>query len=110
MTHRSDANDSVQEHHPGLLTGQKAAIPGILLKNRGNWVPSYKLAGFALQYSSRLKELRNAGYVIENRTTRVAGKVHGAFRLVVCPEDDKKPPACEEPPLGGAIRAERFGE
>lgn len=83
---------TLRGHQPHLFTGQKAAVLNLLLKHRGDWVPAYRLAELALQYSARVKELRDAGYV--NRTERVGGKVHGAFRLVSCPKDDPAP-CCE---------------
>ena len=76
---------SLRGHQPHLFTGQKAAVLGLLLRHRGEWVPAYRLAALALQYSARIKELRDAGYVIENRTERVGRQVHSAFRLVTCP-------------------------
>jgi hypothetical protein len=78
-------------HRPGLFKGQKADILNLLLENRGNWVPAYKLAALALQYSSRVKTIRDAGYRVENKTERVGGKVHGAFRLVACPGEEVRP-------------------
>jgi hypothetical protein len=65
--------------------GQKAAILQLLLDNRGQWVPAYRLARTALQYSARVREIRSAGYIIENKTERVGRQVRGAFRLVSCP-------------------------
>ena len=76
---------SLRGHQPLLFKGQKAAILGLLLKNRGNWIPSYGLSAVALQYSASVKELRDAGYTIENRTERHGRQVHGSFRLVACP-------------------------
>jgi hypothetical protein len=75
-------------HKPLLFKGQKADILSLLVKNRGNWVPSYSLSAVALQYSARVKELRDAGYVIENQTARHGRQVHGSFRLVACPGDE----------------------
>jgi hypothetical protein len=82
------ASLSPRGHQPQLFKGQCAAILDLFLSNRGNWVPDYKLAALALQYSSRVASIRNAGYVIQNKTTRVGGKVHGAFRLVACPGEE----------------------
>src|SRR5664280_3929181 len=72
-------------HQPGLFTTQKAEILDLLLKNRERWVPAYSLSAVALQYGARVKELRDAGYVIENQTARHGRQVHGSFRLVACP-------------------------
>jgi len=82
------AFDHISGHRPGLFKGQKAAILDLLLKNRGNWVPSYSLSAVALQYNARVKELRDAGYVIENQTARHGRQVHGSFRLVACPGEE----------------------
>ena len=72
-------------HQPGLFTTQKAEILDLLLENCGNWVPAYSLSAVALQYSARVKELRDAGYVIENQTARVGRQVRGSFRLTALP-------------------------
>jgi len=76
---------SLHGHQPKTFAGQKGAILDLLLSHRGRWVPVHLLAALARQYSARIKELRDAGYVIENRATRVGKQVHGAFRLVACP-------------------------
>jgi transcriptional regulator with XRE-family HTH domain len=89
---------------------QKAAILDLLLMYRGRWVPAYSLSAVVLQHSARVKELRDAGYVIENKTERVCRQGRGPFRLLACPEEDQKPRACEEPRPGGATCAERRGE
>jgi hypothetical protein len=85
---RSDMKESIQGHRPDLFTGQKREILGLLLKDRSNWVPAYTLASAALQYSARVKELGDAGYVIENQTAHHGRQVHGSFRLVACPGDE----------------------
>jgi hypothetical protein len=72
-------------HQPGLFTTQKAEILDLLLKNRGRWIPAYSLSAVALQYNARVKELRDAGYRVDNKTERQGRKVHGSFRLVSCP-------------------------
>jgi hypothetical protein len=79
------ASLSLRGHKPALFKGQKAAFLGLLLSNRGQWVPADTLAVVALQYSSRIVSLRREGFQIEDKTERVAGKVHGAFKLVACP-------------------------
>jgi hypothetical protein len=79
---------SLQGHALQLFTGQKAAILDLLLNRRGQWAPTSRVAELALQYSARVKELRDAGYTVENRTERVNGKIHGAFQLVACPGED----------------------
>jgi hypothetical protein len=72
MTACSGMDDTVRGHRPGLFKGQKAANLSILRENRGRWVPA------------RIFGLRRDGYVIENKTELMAGKVHGAFRPVAC--------------------------
>ncbi len=85
MTPRSDANDVVGGHRPGLFEGQKDAILGLLLKNHGIRVPAYILSAIALPYRASVEKLRNAGYFIENQTSRPSRQVHGSLRLVACP-------------------------
>jgi Helix-turn-helix domain len=72
-------------HQPQLFTGQKGRILALLLARRGTWVPAYELSAIALQYSARIKELRDAGFAVQNQTERVGRQVHGSFRLVACP-------------------------
>ena len=76
---------SLHSHQPKTSAGQKGAVLDLLLSHRGRWAPVYLLAALALPYCARIKELRDAGYVIENRTARVGKQVHGAFRLVASP-------------------------
>ena len=61
---------------------QRAAILRLLEERKGQWVPSYELAGIALQYGARVLELRRAGYAIENKAQHVNGQIRTAFRLV----------------------------
>jgi hypothetical protein len=61
---------------------QRSKILQLLREREGGWVPSYELAGIALQYGARVLELRRAGYNIENRMQEVDGQTYGAFRLV----------------------------
>ncbi len=84
-TQNSSADRALTGHRPELFTGQKADILRALSEGRGNWVPAYKLASIALQYNARVKELRDVGYVIKNKTERVGRQVHGSFCLVSCP-------------------------
>jgi hypothetical protein len=85
VTHFRETSYSIHGHQPLLFKGQKAAILDLLLKNKGRWAPAYTLAGVALQYSARVKELRDAGHTIENKTERHGRLMHGSFRLVACP-------------------------
>jgi hypothetical protein len=62
---------------------QRSRILALLLNAHGGWVPSFELARTALQYNSRVKELRQLGCVIESRV-EVAddGQRHSWFRLI----------------------------
>jgi hypothetical protein len=64
-----------------------------------NWVRDYVLAGRTLQYSVRIKALRDALYVIECRAKRVDKQVHGEFRLVAGPGETPSTRATDD---GGA--------
>ena len=81
----NQANLSLRGHQPQLFKSQKAAILALLRAREGEWVPCYELANEALQYSARVKELRDAGYVIEKRKLRHGRQIHGAFRLIARP-------------------------
>jgi hypothetical protein len=74
-------------HQPVVFKGQRGKILRLLEESQSQWVPAYRLAGIALQYNARVKELRDHGYVIENKTERVGGAVHGSFRLVSAPQE-----------------------
>jgi hypothetical protein len=91
MTAPSDIDDSARGHRPDLFTGLKREILDLLLNNRSNWVPAFTLASVALHNSAKVKELRDAGYVIENQTVRHGRQVHGSFRLVACPGEEVRP-------------------
>ena len=55
----------------------------------GKWVPAPVLARIALQYGTRILELRRLGHRVENRTQIVNGSRHSWFRLVVsAPQPD----------------------
>jgi hypothetical protein len=93
----------VQGHAPHEFTGQKAEILKLLRKHRGEWVPVYRLAALSLQYNARLYEIRASGVVVESKTERIDGRVHGSFRLVSEPGDEPEqlelvPPADPEVP------------
>ena len=72
-------------HQPSTFKGQKLELLNALLARRGEWIPAFALARIALQYNARVKELRDAGYKIENKTERVGRQVPGSFMLVACP-------------------------
>jgi hypothetical protein len=76
---------SLQGHRPDLFTVKRGAILKALLDRKGQWIPSYELSRIALQCGARVKECREAGFIIENRTERAGRKVHGSFRLVAEP-------------------------
>ena len=86
------------------MKNQKAEILALLQSRPNQWIPVYEIARIALQYGSRLKELREtcskcgkkgleigetcscggSGYDIENKILEVVnGQKHTAFRLNV---------------------------
>ena len=63
-----------------------------LLKTRSPaWVPAFEVAALALQYNTRLKELRETGHSIENKTERCHGIIRSWFRLA--PQSGEPAPA-----------------
>lgn len=60
---------------------QRNKILDLLISARGNDVPSVDLGRVSLQYGARIKELRELGFTIVNRTVRRNGAVHGYFHL-----------------------------
>jgi hypothetical protein len=67
-----------------------------LLKTRSPaWVPAFEVAALALQYNTRLKELREAGHSIENKTERCNGITRSWFRLT--PQSREPAPAPPAP-------------
>jgi hypothetical protein len=58
---------------------------------QGGEVPSVALSRISLQYGARVKELREMGFKISNRTERHGGKVCGYFRLDSAPTPEHKP-------------------
>lgn len=72
---------------------QRQRILDLLLGAKGQEVPSVALSRISLQYGARVKELRELGFRISNRTVRRAGKVHGYFHL----ELGNAPPLTAEP-------------
>ncbi len=71
-------------------TTQRNRILYLLESRAGQWVPLYEITALAAQYNTRIKELRDAGHRIQNRTERRNGMVCSWFRLV---------PAKVQPPL-----------
>ena len=68
---------------PPSADSQCGRILKLLTDANGAWVPTPKLLKLAAQYSARVRELRLAGYEIENRTQMINGERHGWFRLPV---------------------------
>ena len=64
-----------------LKKTQRQRILDLLLSARGREVPSVALSRISLQYGARVKELRELGFKIQNRTERRSDKVCGYFRL-----------------------------
>lgn len=65
------------------MRNQKQEILNLLKSHPNEWIPVYEIAKIALQYNTRLLELRRQGYVIENKLMEVVnGSRHTAFRLV----------------------------
>lgn len=80
-------------HCPQEFRGQRGEILSLLRQYRGEWVETYRLVQIAAQYSARIFEIRRSGYVVENKTARVNGQVHGWFRLVREPGEHGTLPA-----------------
>jgi hypothetical protein len=71
----------------GSFLTQAEKIEDLLRSRYGQWVPAYELSDLALQYNTRIFELRKKlkttgdSEEIENRTERVNGQCHGSFRI-----------------------------
>ena len=61
---------------------QRAAILGLLVSARGQWVELPEIMQLAAQYNTRIFELRRLGFKIENRIRDVDGIRHSWFRLI----------------------------
>jgi len=68
---------------------QRDRVLELLRASGGAWVPAPELARIALQYGTRILELRRLGHRIENRTEMVNGSRHSWFRLVT-PQPDRE--------------------
>lgn len=80
----------------GDRKGQRQRILDVLLAAHGQEVPSVALSRISLQYGARVKELRELGFRIVNRTERRGGQVYGYFRLETrIPATQGKP--CDSP-------------
>lgn len=60
---------------------QRDRILRLLKEREGAWVPVFEVAALACQYGARIKELRDAGYLIENKIEHRNGAVYSWFRL-----------------------------
>jgi hypothetical protein len=67
----------------GDRKSQRQRILDLLRAACGQEVPSVALSRISLQYGARVKELRELGFKIVNRTERQFDQVHGYFRLEI---------------------------
>jgi hypothetical protein len=97
---------------PARRTRQRDRILELLRSRSPEWIPAFEVAALALQYNSRLLELRRAGHHIESRPGElVDGRRHTWFRLVqpaAAPTNSPRAaaPAAVEPspkPFGAAL-------
>lgn len=82
---RTLAQPAAREQSPTIdardATTQRSRILQLLLAANGAEVPAPELAGIALQYASRVHELREEGWPIRNRVEMVGKAKHGFFSL-----------------------------
>jgi len=67
---------------------QSAALLRLLIDAHGSWVPLPEILKLGVaQYGARIFELRRLGFIIENKSERVAGarQRHSWFRLLNSP-------------------------
>jgi hypothetical protein len=64
---------------------QNERIKELFEAHQNQWIPCYEVAKFALQYNTRISELRGEGMNIENKTKTVDGQKHSWFRYVPAP-------------------------
>lgn len=88
---------------------QRDKILGLLVSARGAWVPLPEIAAHAMQYNSRLHELRAMGFQIQNKTRYVFPTRKSVFRHVnrfrmfaemvraLMQSDEAKPEASSKP-------------
>jgi len=81
-TGKASAEVILRGHRPIEFRGQRGEILSLLRQHKNEWVELPRLMQIAAQYNARVFELRRAGFVIENKTDRVEGQIHGWFRLV----------------------------
>jgi hypothetical protein len=65
----------------GKGRSRRQAVLDRLLAEPGCWISAQELSRISLQYCARIKENRQLGFVIENRTEHVDGKTHGFYRI-----------------------------
>ncbi len=69
------------------MTNQRERILELLMNHRGEWIPVYELSRIALQYNTRIHELRNnkklveSGITIEEKEQWVGGSKHTWYRI-----------------------------
>ena len=61
---------------------QRDRILRLFQDREDQWIPLWEILPLAAQYNARIKELRDAGHRIENRTEHRNGAVYSWFRLV----------------------------
>ena len=61
---------------------QKDKIKNLFTNSPYSWIPLYEIFKFAKQYNARIKELRESGMTILNKTKHVNGEVHSWFKYV----------------------------
>jgi hypothetical protein len=84
---------------------QRSRILALLIEARGAWVglPEILALGIA-QYNARLFELRQMGFVIQNRVDRDNGRRLSYFRLVAGPAAPTHSILTLDLPTGRAVR------
>jgi len=73
------------------FSGQCERILLLLLRRKGQWIPTSEFAAIAQQHNSRIFSLRRAGYTIENKIETINGKRVGFYRLIATPDEFLNP-------------------
>ena len=71
-----------------MFTTQKELIQSLFLARPNQWIPLPEIMQYAAQYNARIKELRESGMLIQNKTKIVNGKKHSWY--LYSPEGQKK--------------------
>jgi len=76
-----------------------------------NWTPAPELAKISLQYAARVKELREAGWLIANRVEFHGRTKHGFYRLgITGAKTEPKNKTTDDPqPVASALPASGSG-